>query len=237
VDLAVLVVPLLAVLGVALWALHRYEQRHRDALLALAHEHGWSYTRRDDSWAHRFPGTPFGRGQQRRAHHVLRGRLGGREMVAFDYTFTTTTGTDGNGNGQTRTHRYAVCGLALPCVLPDLELTPENLLTRLGGALGLADVELESEDFNRRYRVACREPRFAYDVLHPRAMSALLARPTLHLAVRGDVALSWETGRTRPDDLRLRLEALTGLLDGIPSYVWKDRGVLDDDRPAEGAAS
>jgi len=103
-----------------------------------------------------------------------------------------------------------------------LELSPESALTRIASHLGLGDVELESEDFNRRYRVATRDPKFAYDVLNPRTMAALLARPVLHMRLSGEDALCWESGRLEPTDLLARLSTLHVLINGIPSFVWSD---------------
>jgi hypothetical protein len=142
-------------------------------------------------------------------------------MVAFDYSYETSS-TDSKGHRSTTTHRYSVCALALPAPLPGLELSPESVLTRFAGAIGFGDVELESEDFNRHYRVSARNPKFAYDVLNPRTMEALLARPALHLRLLDADAVCWESGRQEPAELLERLATLEVLVAGIPSYVWSD---------------
>ena len=217
--------PVLLVLLVAAavaWGVWRAHQQRRARYLAFAAERGWSYTPRDDSWVDRFAGEPFGRGSSRRASHVLRGSYGGREAVVFDYRYVTSSGA---GQAQTtQTHRFSVCALQLPVPLPRLELTGENVLTRLAGALGIDDVELESEDFNRRYRVRADDRRFAYDVLHPRAMEQLLALPTLNLRLSGADAVLWDRGTWALEDVPDRLAVLARFVDGIPAYVWTDRG-------------
>ena len=211
----------LAVAGAVGWVVWRLEQQRRARYLAFAAERGWTYTPRDDTWVDRFEGSPFGRGSSRRATHVLRGQYAGRDMVAFHYRYLTRSH---NGQQQTtQTHRFTVVALALPAALPWLELTGENVLTRIGSALGLADVELESEAFNRRYRVSATDRRFAYDVLHPRTMEQLLAQPTVNLRLWGADALLWDSGFAEPEELPGMLAALAQLVDGIPSYVWSDR--------------
>lgn len=221
-----LFVPLLLVLALAGgvgWLLWRLEQARRARYLAVAQEHGWSYTPRDDALAHRFDGEPFGRGSRRRASHVLRGSHEGREVVAFHYSYVTRSS---DGQQQTsQTHRFTVCALGLPAALPRLELTGENVLTRLAGALGLDDLELESEDFNRRYRVSADDRRLAYDVLHPRTIESLLALPTLNLRLSGADALLWERGSASPEELPDRLAVLSQFVGQIPAYVWADRAV------------
>jgi hypothetical protein len=154
---------------------------------------------------------------------VLQGRYDGREALVFDYRYSTT-----QSNGQTtttQTHRFTVCVLGLPAALPRLELTGENALTRMAGALGFDDIELESEDFNRRYRVRSDDRRLAYDVLHPRAVERLLAAPTLNLRLDRADALLWDRGTTKLDELPARLALLSQLVGGIPSYVWTDRSI------------
>jgi hypothetical protein len=209
------------VVGIAAYLAYRAEQKRRQLLQGFAASSGWTYTARDDSWTARFDGGPFGQGDHHRADNVLTGRHGQRDMVAFDYSFQTHS-NDSKGNRSTTTHRFTVCALRLPAYLPELELSPESLLTRVANAVGYADVELESEDFNRRYRVSTRNPKFAYDVLNPRTMTALLARRPLHLRITGADALCWENGRLQPAGLLERLSTLALLVDGIPSFVWSD---------------
>lgn len=231
-------VPLLLVLvalGAGAWLLWHLEQQQRARYRAFARERGWTYTPRDDALVRRFRGEPFGRGTGRRATSVLRGQYAGRAAVVFDYRFVTRS-----SNGQqttTQTHRFTVVALQLPAALPRLELTPENALTRLGGALGLADLELESEDFNRRYRVRSDDRRLAYDVLHPRTIEQLLALPTLNLRLDGADAVLWERGTTSLPEVPARLAVLSQLLDGIPSYVWADRGASLEGPSQEGGAA
>ncbi|MDT7572656.1 MAG: hypothetical protein QOE05_2830 [Actinomycetota bacterium] len=203
------------------------DKKRRALLQAYALSNGWTYVPRDDSWCGRFDGSPFGQGDNRKATNILTGTYEGAPMVAFDYSYETSS-TDSKGHRSKTTHRYAVCALRLPAWLPGLELSPESALTRLAGHLGLGDVELESEDFNRQYRVHAANPKFAYDVLNPRTMAALLARPALHLRLAGVDALSWESGRLVPADLLARLSTLQLLVAGIPSFVWADHAPSAD---------
>jgi len=196
-------------------------KKRRELFHQFALAHGWTWVARDDSWAGRFDGDPFDEGDDRKAENVLQGDFRGRPMVAFDYSYETHS-TDSKGRRQTTTHRYAFCALAVGAHLPRFELVPESVFGRLGTVLGRQDIELESEDFNRRYRVRCDTPKFAYDVLSPRTMQALLSRTALHLRLAGADALCWEDGRHSPVQLLERLDALRVLLDGIPEFVWND---------------
>lgn len=211
---------------------YRLDQKRRALLQSFARSNGWTYSPRDDSWCDRFVGHPFGDGDHRSAQNALTGTYGDTSLVAFDYSFQTHS-TDSKGNRQTTTHRYAVCALGLPAALPGLELSPESVLTRFAGAIGFDDVQLESEDFNRRYRVQAHDKKFAYDVLNPRTMAALLARPPLHLRLLDVDALCCEPGRLEPVGLMARLSTLQLVIAGIPSFVWSDHAVPVP--PTEGA--
>jgi hypothetical protein len=214
------VVGLLVVGGLAYWSWLKAKKR-RELFAAFAASQGWTWTGRDDSWVNRFDGTPFDQGDHKKALNVLQGQHGGRAMVAFDYSYETHS-ADSKGNRQTTTHRFAFCSLSLPAHLPSLELVPESMLGRLGTVLGMQDIELESEDFNRRYRVRCADQKFAYDVLPPRTMEALMRRTALHLRLAGTDALCWESGSHSPSELLARLDAIATLVDGIPEFVWND---------------
>jgi hypothetical protein len=217
-------------LGLVLYVGWLQAKRRRELLQGYAASQGWTWTGRDDSWAQRFSGAPFGTGDHRQAANVLQGAYRGRAFVAFDYSFQTH-GTDAEGRRSTTTQRFACCALSLPAWLPTFELVPEGLLGRVGTVLGMQDIELESEDFNRRYRVRCADPKLAYDVLPPRTMEALLARPALHLRLSGADAVCWENGRHSPSQLLGRLDALRVLVEGIPAFVWSDlTDVHDPDR-------
>lgn len=196
-------------------------KQRRELLVQFAASQGWTWTERDDSWAARFVDRPFGQGDNRKARNVLQGICRGRPMVAFDYSYETHS-TDSKGNRTTSTHRFSFCALELPFWVPRTELVPEGPFGRIGTALGMKDLELESEDFNRRYRVRTDNPKFAYDVLPPRTMEGLLTRPALRIRLSGTDAVSWDDGRHDPAALLARLDALTAVIDGIPEFVWSD---------------
>lgn len=219
---ALLPLLVLVVVGGIAWYGWQQAKKRREIFHSFALSQGWTWTGRDDQWTSRFQGDPFGEGDHRKAANVLQGSYRGRQMVAFDYSYQTHS-SNGQGGQSTQTHRYAVCVLQLPTWLPRFQLTPESFLGRVGTMLGMQDVELESEDFNRRYRVRCEDPKLAYDVLPPRTMELLLRRPALHLRLAGADALCWESGTHSPVQLLARLDTLAALIDGIPPYVWNDR--------------
>jgi hypothetical protein len=211
---------LVAVIGIV-----RARRRRQRALelQQFAASNGWTYVAEDDSQCNRWQRAPFNEGFDRRAKNVLFGRYRNHEMLAFDYTFKTRT-QDSNGSS-TQTHYYRVCAIALPTYLPLLEVSAENVLTRVAHVVGLQDIQFESEDFNRRYRVHGADQKFAYDVLSPRTIQSLMNLPVYQWRIDGTSIVSWATGSNNPVDLLGRLTALATVVDGVPQFVWHDHGV------------
>ncbi len=216
------VVAIAAAIAIGWWA-YQQEQKRRAALASFAAAKGWTFSPEnrlglDDRWSD----APFGIGHSRRASNVLSGTVNGHPMVAFDYRYKVTTS---NGKtSSTRTYSYGVCVLGLPTYLPSLEVGPENVLTRFGSVLGMDDIELESEDFNRAFRVR-GDAKFASDVLTPRTMEALLRSGCPSWRVTGTDVLAWDDGKQSPLEILARISTLTTVVDSIPSFVWKDHGV------------
>lgn len=207
--------------GVALWT-YQQDQKRRSALAAFAAAKGWIFEPDDRrGLAERWSDPPFGIGHSRRASNVMSGTVDGRPMLAFDYRYKITTST--GKSRTTRTYTYGVCVLGLPTYLPPLEVGPENVLTRFGNALGLDDVDLESEDFNRAFRVR-GAPRFAHDVLTPRTMERLLRSECRSWRIAGTDILAWDDGKPGPVEILSRLATIESVVESIPDFVWKDHG-------------
>jgi hypothetical protein len=203
---------------------YRKNQERLAAIQGLARSKGWQYSATDPfGLPDRWQGAPFHTGYDRRAGNVVTGEVGGHPMIAFDYEYKEDS-TDSKGHSTTSTYHYAVCALGLPCVLPELEVSPEGVLSRIGQALGFDDIELESEDFNRRFRVRCPDRKLATDVLTPRTMQWLLNAGKISFRFAGTDVVSAHSGALQPADLLNRTAVLAGVVDGVPAFVWKDHG-------------
>ena len=219
------VVGVLALVGVAVIGLRRYraDRDRRLGLFAFATQQGWDYRGLDDTGlATRWRLRPFGIGDDRRAAQVVEGVSGGRTFVAFDYAYTADLPRT-DGTPEKVTVRYRVTVVPLPGWLPALEISREDALSRVRSAL-VDDIDLESDAFNRRFRVRCADRKVATDVLNPRTMEALMRiDPPGSIRVDGADLLAAERGRHTPATVRRDLAALNALVDGIPGFVWGPR--------------
>ncbi len=220
-------VAIATVVGLVVWAAvaaYQKNKRRVAALYNLTLAKGWQFSGTDPyNLPARWDDAPFGKGYARRAQNVITGEVAGHHMIGFDYTYKEDS-RDSNGNSTTTTYHYAVCALAMPCALPELQVAPEGVFSRLGIMLGMEDIELESEDFNRRFRVRCPDPKLAMDVLSPRTMELLLGVGKIHFRFAGHEIVDYETGSLTAADLLNRTAVLAKVLAGVPAFVWKDHG-------------
>lgn len=217
--LMLLAVPLIAAAG--FW----HHARRQKALATWAAQVGWTYLGTDPSLVDRWRGAPFGMGHSRRVSELAVGPFGSYRAMSFAYRYTT-----GSGKNRT-THVFHVATLAMPAWLPGVELTPQGLGARILTALGRQDLEFESEDFNQRWRVEARDPRFAHAVLHPRMLERLVRPDAVGLSLRlaGSDVVCWSPGLPDMATMARRLGVMRAIVDGIPRHVWLDHGDYDPD--------
>jgi hypothetical protein len=217
--LVAIVIILIVGFGVVRWQLHK---RKIATFRAFAAQRGWIYAERDPSLTERFLGTPFGQGHGKRAEHVLAGQHRGRPLVAFEYTYKEWRGN--RDKRRTVTYTHTVVALGTPAARPTLELGRAGLGRKLLGLVGIRDLQLESDEFNKTFQIRTEDDRFAYAVLHPRTMEWMLAdqrcRELPFRFERSDLV----TWRQRSIDLEAvvgMLDYLCDVLDRVPTFVWK----------------
>ncbi len=176
--IVVLIVVALALfaIGVAVQQIRARRARVR-AVVALAPRIGFTFSSADVDHIVDMPFTLFSRGDGRRVELVVSGTHAGLPMRMFDYWYYDEA-SDGRGSRSRSYHRFT-CGLVtIPAACPRLRIGHENFVTRFGDHLGLRDVELEYDDFNRRFRVKCDDQTFAFSLLDGKMMQWLLDSDT-----------------------------------------------------------
>jgi hypothetical protein len=162
-----------AIAGVAYVLQFKARQARVRAVMELAPRIGFTFSNADVDHVVDMPFALFSKGDGRRVELVISGTHNGVPMRMFDYWYYDQT-SDGRG-GRSRTYHRFTCGLAtIPAACPRLRVGHEDFFTRLGDHLGLRDVELEYDDFNRRFRVKCDDQKFAFSILDGKMMQWLL---------------------------------------------------------------
>jgi hypothetical protein len=215
-------VPFLGFCGFLIWLSLRLAKRRRLALASFATAHRLSFDWEKFSLADRFADFPcLAQGDNRYAFNRMQGVWRGREMQAFDYHYETHSS---NGKNQTtEIHHFSAVILGSDVPLKKLELRPENFLDKIGAFFGHHDIELESAEFNRRFHVAADDKRWAFDVLHARAMQMLLDSPAFSLRFGRDAAIVWRPSTFKPEVFAQAADTLTALLDSLPDWLRKQQ--------------
>jgi len=174
VFLALIVVAFLAIGGAVAYFKLRARQERIAAVVALAQRIGFSFSGSDDEHIADMPFELFSRGAGNEVELVISGTHNGVPLRLFDYMYYTES-SNGQG-GRTRQYHRFTCAIAtIGAACPRLNLGHESFFTRLGDHLGLSDVVLEYDDFNRRFRVKCDDQKFAFSLLDGNMMQWLLA--------------------------------------------------------------
>jgi len=232
-----IVVPAFVSLAVALIVFGILKARERrEAMARLAAELGFEYYP-DDPWDLEDKYAMFelfGRGHSRKASNVICGDVDGRAVVAFDYQYTT-----GSGKNQS-THSCQALVMGLPIVAAGLRMRSESLFDHVAAWVGYDDINFESDEFSRRYHVACDDRRFAYDILHARLIDYLLgcgdpstgsgspragSRGSVpNLEMQGPLMVLFESQGDAANVRRL-LAIGREIVASIPDYVRSARGI------------
>ena len=157
------------------------------------------------------------KGRNKSASNIIAGDTGCGELRYFDYQYT-----EGSGDSE-HTYQKSVCGLAPPYHFTRLLVRPENFLDKAAGALGFEDIDLDNAEFNRKFYVSCDDKKFAYDVLHQRAMELLLARPGITVEMAPHCSLFSYDSRLSPEGVAALIDTAEKFCALVPDFLRQER--------------
>lgn len=226
--------------GVALFVVllifsHLANQRRQEALAAAASELGFKYVAGvlANDWSFFGWGeeghpmseikdliesfSPFGQGSSRTMSNLIYGRRGDIDWYFFDYRFST-------GSGKNRQTHYHGIGLARTALaFPRLQLRTENVFDRIANSIGFRDIDFESEDFNRQYRVNCDDQKAAHDLIHPQVIEFLMANEPRSWQFGGPFLVLSQGGNYDVLQMAQTMKEAEQFLKLVPGYVRQDR--------------
>ncbi|MCK4626317.1 MAG: hypothetical protein KAV00_13450 [Phycisphaerae bacterium] len=150
-------------------------------------------------------------GVNRYAYNIVKGIWKDRNVLAFDYHFKV------DPKGPTCYFSAVIVESHTP--LKTLLIRPEKFSDKVANSLGFHDIEFESDEFNRMFRIGAPEKRWAYDVLHPRVMEILISEPKFLIKFEGMYAIAYRPMVMSIEDFDAGIELLCGILDLVPEYV------------------
>jgi hypothetical protein len=190
----------IAVVAIVTGLVQRHDKRTIARAEALAQQHGF----RLDAGAKAPPRQEFDLFDLGSAQKVsFQFWREGENDSVFRYQFTTGSGDD------RRTHHRTCALVSLPYAAPHTKIGPEGFWSNLGRMVGRRDIEVESAEFNRRYRVTSDDERFAITLLDHRMLAWLLSRESGGGTVKFEIWGSWLLCISD----QLELEQMFGFLD------------------------
>lgn len=215
----------------AYWFYRGLEQsRHARRLRQFASNSGLEYAETDGALLIGLSaGFPFGTGTARTVEDVVSGTFSGLPVASYTYSFEQQVAGEHAGE-----QIFTVTQVALAVPFPRIDLVPEDMGTRVLSQFGLPDIDLESAEFNRTWRVLCKDRRYAIDVVDPRMMLALMSGRQQGVAVRidGTRVIAWSAGVASVSDLARRMSLVAAVARAIPAHVVRTYTELDAQRRA-----
>jgi len=162
-------------------------------------------------------------GQDRYAFNILSGNYRQSEVLVFDYHYEGL-GPDPHSEDQ-RSHFFLTPVLLLvPAYFPELRVTPENRLSKVIEAFGGEDIQFESAEFSRAFRVRSKDKRLAYDICNPRVIEYLLDNRDLNLLVRNCVLALVACTQLPAAQVEKDLERMMEIRNRLPGYLFTKTG-------------
>lgn len=206
------------VLGVVLvpWLLHH---RGGDDHATVALEHGLDYSAADPFGCTRVAFALFRKGDGRQAQRVMwRVRPDGLATRGFDFSYYVET-KDDLGRVR-RSHTYFTCVMAqVDGAWPEVSITREGLVEKALDLVGLGDIELESDEFNRRFALRSPDRRFAVTLVDARMIDFLLSTEArFGFFVKGRWVLL-VSATVRPDAVPALMRVAESFVENVPRVV------------------
>jgi hypothetical protein len=232
------IVAILAVaFGLAFLYAAQIRNRRARAMAPTAAAHGLRYSAGDLLGCTQIAFPLFTAGDGRSVENVMwRTGANGLDLRVFDFAYYDEYK---DNNGQVRkVWQYFNCAMARHNGLwPVVHVSKERALDKIAIKLGLPDIELESEEFNRLFRVQCSDRRFATALLSPQMMELLLSTEgRITVETKGRWLLLIAPRLDTPAEMVGLLGVADEFLKRIPPVVWElygegadtDRGVAID---------
>lgn len=222
------IVLLVALMALFFWFAWYQRKKRREAMQGIAAKLGGRFFAEDpfglsDRHDGRFP--TLRAGSNRYAYNVIEAEWEERPAWIFDHHHETYS-TDSKGHRTTHHHYRTFVLVEHDLDLGQLDIRPENFFDRVAAVFGFDDIDFESAEFSRKWRVKAADREFAYQVFHPRMIEYFLTISGFAMATSGPFGLyRVGSGTMTPAEIGRTLRIVKGFAERLPRYVRKDRAL------------
>jgi hypothetical protein len=143
--------------------------------------------------------------------------------LGFDYHYETHS-TDSKGRRQTHHHYFSAVIVNSKIPLKPLMIRPEGVFDKLKDFFGYNDIDFESAEFSKKFHVSAKDERWAYDVLHARAIEFLMGRTRYSIEFDRHHIIAWMGGRVfAAESFEDSANVVIGLLELLPDHVVQQK--------------
>jgi hypothetical protein len=222
VEVAVIVLGAMAV-GLGVWYSFYRKKLRREALGTFASRNGMTYSRDDPVGLLDYDFGLLRMGDGRGCENVVYGSWQGLPAREADYWYYTES-SDGKGNRSRSYHYFSILIADIEANIPYISISKESILTRMADHLGFEDIQFESDDFNREFRVKSQDREFAFQMIDARMMQWLLTTEgAFGFEMRGPNVLVY-CHRRRPTELVPLFGTAKLFNEHVPRLVWTEYG-------------
>lgn len=194
-------VVMIVVVGLLMAVSHRSEQQRTEACRGLAAELGLEFHAAGNPWIQAEFGhfRLFSLGRRRRVRNLLIGESRGTHVALFGYRYKTSSGKNSSTHNQTV---FAIRAKDLE--LPEFELRPEHLLSKIGQMMGYQDIDFDSHPkFSSHYIVRGKDEASVRAFLTSERLNFLESEEGVSIEAVGDRLVFYRAGiRLHSDELR-----------------------------------
>jgi hypothetical protein len=134
--------------------------------------------------------------------------------MLFDYHYQVNSGKN------THHYNFSFFILGLPGSFPELVIDKEGFFSKVAQALGYDDIDFESHEFSRKFRVRSPNKKFAYDVCNGKMIEYLLSNSDLSIEIEGEVMAISFNSRLSPEYIEPNLNRLVTVRSLMPEYLF-----------------
>jgi hypothetical protein len=159
----------------------------------------------------------FSRGENRYVFNRLEGTYQDQKLFVFDYHYQTDSSKD------RKDYNSTLFMLIVKECFPKITIARQNFLLKIEARFDSENIQFESAEFSKTFRVLCVDKKFAYDVCNPQMMEFLLANRDLQIEIQGPVISLAFTPQLSVGLIEFNLQRLAQIRSLLPQYLFTNK--------------
>lgn len=156
--------------------------------------------------------------------NIMTGELDSNPVTLFDYYYVTDSGSVWWWAPSWEKHCYlSFIIVNMNSNFPELTIAREGFFSKIAQAIGFDDIDFESHEFSRRYKVRSKDKKFAYDFCNARMIDYLLGQPTMTIEVEKHALALGFDNQFAVAHTDAHLSHVTKLRSLMPDYLFDAR--------------